>query len=128
MEPGQIEGQYSCLDFYQDLDDPVTQEIIAAYDEGYGSETPISAAGGATGAYRGIQLWAAAVEAAGSLDLADVEEAMDGVSTDRAPGGPAEMVPGTRHCRVPTHVGIFTADGIDIERSIDPVPDPTQCL
>lgn len=90
VEPDQIEGLYSCLDFYQDLEDSTTQEIIAAYDEEFGSDTPISAAGGATGAYRGIQLWAAAVEAAGSLDLADVEEAygqrLDGSCAGRAGG------------------------------------------
>lgn len=127
VEPDQISGMYSALDYYEALDDEATVAIRDAYVEEYGEEPPISAAGGASGAYRGVMLWADAVETAGSLDRDAVEEAMHTASTDRAPGGPAEMVEGTRHARVPTYIGQFTTDTIEVLQAITPVPDPTQC-
>jgi hypothetical protein len=50
--------------------------------------------------YRGLKLWSAAVEEAGSLDQEDVINALDHAKIADGPGGPAEMVPGQHHVRM----------------------------
>lgn len=125
VERNQIAGLYSSLDYYEALTDPTTRSIIAEYKKAYPKGPPITAAGGSTGAYRGIELWAAAVEKAGTTDPAKVEKFLDSASTDRAPGGPVRMVAGTRHAAIPTYIGRFTTTGIDVLEPILPVRDPT---
>jgi branched-chain amino acid transport system substrate-binding protein len=55
--------------------------------------------------YRGVKLWEAAVNEAGSLDQADVIEALDHAKIAEGPGGPAEMVPGQHHVRMNMYIG-----------------------
>jgi hypothetical protein len=57
-----------------------------------------------------------------------VEEALHTASTTQAPGGPVEMIEGTRHAKMPTYIGQFTDEGLDIVQTIEPAVEPTQCL
>jgi len=125
VERDQIAGLYSSLDYYESLTDPTTQSIISEYKKANPEGPPITAAGGATGAYRGVQLWAAAVEEAGTTDPAEVEAFLDSATTDRSPGGPVRMVAETRHAAIPTYIGRFTTTGIDVLQPILPVREPT---
>ncbi len=127
VDPGQIQGMYSALDYYEALTDDATIGIQERYETEYGTEYPIAAAGGATGAYRGVQMWAAAVEAAGDVSPEAVDEAMDTISTDVAPGGGAEMVAGTRHAKVPTHIARFDDGHLNVLSAITPVRSPRAC-
>jgi ABC-type branched-subunit amino acid transport system substrate-binding protein len=54
--------------------------------------------------YRGLKLWEAAVNEAGSLDQDDVIAALDHAKIPRGPGGPAEMVPGQHHVRMNMYI------------------------
>ena len=54
--------------------------------------------------YRGLKLWEAAVKEAGSLEQADVIEALDHAKIAKGPGGPAEMVPGQHHVRMNMYI------------------------
>lgn len=60
--------------------------------------------------YRGIYMWKAAVEKAGSLELAKVNAAFDSASLKESIGGPAAMKPGTRHCTLQMRLGEMQAD------------------
>ena len=51
-----------------------------------------------SGMYRGLKLWEAAVNEAGSLDQADVIGALDHARIAQGPGGSAEMVPASTTC------------------------------
>jgi len=66
-----------------------------------------TAGSAATGMYRGLKLWEAAVKEAGTLDQAAVIRALDHAKIAQGPGGPAEMVPGhaspEEHARNPLH-------------------------
>ena len=57
-----------------------------------------------SGMYRGLKLWEAAVNEAGSLDQADVIGALDHARIAQGPGGPAEMVPGQHHVRMNMYI------------------------
>jgi ABC-type branched-subunit amino acid transport system substrate-binding protein len=100
-----VDGLYSCLDYYHAVSDPFSQRLLAQYDALYPGDAKFSGGSGSSGLYRGLQLWAAAVEEAGSLALEDVIAALDHAQIAEGPGGPAVMVPGQHHVRMSMYIG-----------------------
>ena len=82
-----VEGLYSCLDYYQDVDDPFSQEaaraVRRALSRAARSSRPAARARACTAALR---LWEAAVTEAGSLEQDDVIAALDHAQHRRGPG------------------------------------------
>ena len=105
----QVEGLYGCLDYYQDVSDPFSQELLARYDARFPGSAQFTAGSACSGMYRGLKLWEAAVTEAGSLEQDDVVAALDHAKIAEGPGGPAEMVPGQHHVRM--NMYIAQADG-----------------
>jgi ABC-type branched-subunit amino acid transport system substrate-binding protein len=101
----QVEGLYGCIDYYHDVGDSFGADLLARYDERFPGSAKFTAGSGCTGMYRGLKLGEAAVEEAGSLDQADVIEALDHAKIADGPGGPAEMVPGQHHVRMNMYIG-----------------------
>jgi ABC-type branched-subunit amino acid transport system substrate-binding protein len=62
-----VEGLYSCLDYYQNVGDPFSKELINRYDTLYPGTAKFTAGSACSGMYRGLKLWEAAVNEAGSL-------------------------------------------------------------
>jgi branched-chain amino acid transport system substrate-binding protein len=100
-----VEGLYSCLDYYQTVDDPFSRRLLAQYDALYPGAPKFTGGSGCSGLYRGLRLWAAAVTEAGSLDQDDVIAALDHARIAEGPGGPAAMVPGQHHARMHMYIG-----------------------
>jgi ABC-type branched-subunit amino acid transport system substrate-binding protein len=100
----QVEGLYGCLDYYQDVDDPFSTQLIARYDELFPGSAKFTAGSACSGMYRGLKLWEAAVNEAGSLEQAAVIAALDHAKIAEGPGGPAEMVPGQHHVRMNMYI------------------------
>ncbi len=99
-----VEGLYSCLDYYHDVKEPFSDQLIDRYDALYPGAAKFTAGGACTGMYRGLKLWAAAVEEAGTLDQDAVIGALDHAKIAQGPGGPAEMVPGQHHVRMHMYI------------------------
>jgi ABC-type branched-subunit amino acid transport system substrate-binding protein len=99
-----VEGLYSCLDYYEDVSDPFSKALVARYDELNPGSAKFTAGSACSGMYRGLRLWEAAVTEAGSLEQEDVIDALDHAKIARAPGGPAEMVPGQHHVRMNMYI------------------------
>jgi len=78
-----VEGLYGCLDYYQTVSDPFSRELLARYDQRNPGGPKPTAGSAATGMYRGLKLWEAAVQEAGSLDQDAV------VAARRSPRGAA---------------------------------------
>ncbi len=100
-----VEGLYSCLDYYQDSEDPFSRELLDRYNKRYPGGAMFTGGGACGGMYRGLRLWEAAVREAGSLDQGEVIEALDHATIPVGPGGPAEMVPGQHHVRMNMYIG-----------------------
>jgi ABC-type branched-subunit amino acid transport system substrate-binding protein len=100
-----VEGLYGCLDYYQAVRDPFSQALLRRYDERFPGSAKFTAGSAATGLYRGLKLWEAAVSDAGTLEQAAVIRALDHARIANGPGGPAEMVPGQHHLRMNMYIG-----------------------
>jgi ABC-type branched-subunit amino acid transport system substrate-binding protein len=99
-----VEGLYGCLDYYRDVRDPFSVELLNRYDARYPGSAMFTAGSACTGTYRALKMWEAAVTEAGSLDQDDVIAALDHASLSEGPGGPAEMVPGQHHVRMNMYI------------------------
>ena len=99
-----VEGLCSCLDYYQAVDDPFSQKLLAQYDALYPGPAAFTGGGACSGLYRGLRFWAAAVTEAGSLRQPDVIAALDHAQIAEGPGGPAAMVPGEHHARMNMYI------------------------
>jgi urea transport system substrate-binding protein len=123
----QVDGMYSCLDYYQTVGDPFSRELLSRYDKLYPGSSKFTAGSAATGMYRGLKLWEAAVKEAGSLDQDAVIRALDHAKIAEGPGGPAEMVPGQHHVRLNMYIGQATNGKFEVAKDLG-VIDPKECL
>jgi len=99
-----VEGLWSCLDYYQAVDDPFSRRLLAQYEALYPGDAKFTGGSACSGLYRGLRLWAAAVAEAGSLDQDDVIAALDRAEIAEGPGGPAAMAPGQHHARMNMYI------------------------
>jgi branched-chain amino acid transport system substrate-binding protein len=113
-----VEGLYGCLDYYQAVEDPFSQKLLAQYEALYPGVVKFTGGSACSGLYRGIRLWAAAVTEAGSLDQAAVIDALDHAAIAEAPGGPAEMVPGQHHLRLNMYIARARAGRFEIVQQL----------
>jgi ABC-type branched-subunit amino acid transport system substrate-binding protein len=128
--PAEIEGLASCLDYYRAVDkiDPGSAKIQAEYDAMFPHTKYLLAAGSAaTGMYRGMMLWAEAVKKAGKIDRDVVAEALDHAAIQLAPGGPAAMVPGKRHCKMKMYTAVAKGGNFEIVEASEGLLDPKEC-
>ncbi len=128
----EIDGAYTCLDYFQTVDDPFSKKLTEEYSKRFpGTKYLFTAGSGATGMYRGIKFYEAAVkETKGDLHRDAVSAAMDhGVITE-GPGGGSKMVPGHMHCTMNMYTAVckVSADRptYDIVDKADMV-DPREC-
>ncbi|MCW2492414.1 MAG: transporter substrate-binding protein [Frankiales bacterium] len=113
-----VEGLYSCLDFYQDISDPFSRELVNQYDRLFPGSAKFTAGSASTGMYRGLKLWQAAVTEAGLLRQEDVIKALDHARIAEGPGGPAEMVPGQHHVRMNMYIAQASSGEFRVVKSL----------
>jgi ABC-type branched-subunit amino acid transport system substrate-binding protein len=123
----QVEGLYSCLDYYQEVSDPFSQELLGKYNERFPGSAMFTAGSGCSGHYRALKLWEAAVNEAGSLVQEDVIKALDHAKLAVGPGGPAEMVPGQHHVRMNMYIAQAQNGKFKIVKDLG-VIDPKECV
>ncbi len=102
----EIEGLVSCLDYFQAVGDPYGTTLQEQYTARYGTKHPFTAGTAATGMYRGLSLWVAAVTETKSVKRDPVASALDHAKIAKGPGGGCEMVPGTRHVKMNMYTAV----------------------
>ncbi len=128
----EMDGLVSCLDYFQAVDDPFSKKLQADYAAKFPNTKYLFTAGSAaTGMYRGVKFYEAAVKATkGDLKRETVAAAMDKIKLAEGPGGGAEMVPGKQHCKMNMYIAVCKAvDGktrYDIIKKSNMV-DPKEC-
>ena len=121
------DGLYSCLDYYQTVDDPFSRKLLAQYDALYPGHGKFTGGSACSGLYRGLRMWAAAVTEAGSLDQTDVIAALDHAQINEGPGGPAAMVPGQHHVRMNMYIAQARSGRFEIVERLGAI-DPQEQL
>jgi ABC-type branched-subunit amino acid transport system substrate-binding protein len=122
-----VEGLYGCLDYYNAVDDPFSQKLLAQYDALYPGDAKFTGGGACSGLYRGLRLWAAAVAEAGSLVQEDVIAALDHAAITEGPGGPAAVVPGQHHVRMNMYIAQARGGHFEVVESLGAI-DPQERL
>jgi ABC-type branched-subunit amino acid transport system substrate-binding protein len=122
-----VDGMYGCLDYYQGVSDPFSKELLNRYDRLYTGGAKFTGGSAATGMYRGLKLWEAAVKEAGSLKQEDVIKALDHAKITQGPGGPAEMAPGQHHVRMNMYVAQAKNGKFEIVKNLGAI-DPKECM
>ncbi|SCB51892.1 substrate-binding protein [Bradyrhizobium shewense] len=125
----EIEGLASSLDYYKALavEDPVSAKIQSAYEKQFPGKFRFSAGSAATGTYRGLKLWEAAVKEAGTIDREAIAAARDHAKPAEGAGGPAEMVPSKRHCRMNMYVSVARAGQYEVVARSAGLVEPKEC-
>jgi len=113
-----VEGLYGCLDYYQDVSDPFSRELLARYNTSFPGSAQFTAGSACSGLYRGIKLWEAAVREAATLSQDRVIAALDHAKIAQGPGGAAEMVPGQHHLRMNMYIAQATAGKFKVVKSL----------
>lgn len=124
--PEHMEGLASCLDYFEAVEDPFSKQLAAQYAKQFPGGEKLAAGSAVTGMYRGLRMWASAVEEAGSLDKGEVRTALSHAKIDEAPGGPAEMVEGTNHVRMNMYTAVAKAGDYEIVEELGAI-DPEEC-
>ena len=122
-----VEGLYSCLDYYQGVGDPFSQALLGRYDARFPGLAKFTGGSACSGLYRGIKLWEAAVNEAGSLAQDDVIRALDHARIAEGPGGPAAMVPGQHHVRMNMYIAQAAGGRFQIVESLGAI-EPNEAL
>jgi urea transport system substrate-binding protein len=123
----EFEGLASCLDYFRAINDPFSAQLQSQYDKLYSGPVLFTAGSAATGMYRGIKLWEVAVNKARKLDRDSVAAALDSARIDQGPGGPAEMVPGKRHCRMNMYTAVAKGGKYEVVARSKGLVDPKEC-
>ena len=121
-----VESLYGCLDYYQAVDDPFSRELLDRYNRRYPGDAQFTAGSACTGMYRGLKLWQAAVDTAGSLDQAAVIEALEHARIDSGPGGLAEMAPGQHHLRSNMYIAQARGGKFEVVKNRGAI-EPKEC-
>jgi ABC-type branched-subunit amino acid transport system substrate-binding protein len=123
----EAQGLIGAQDFFQTINDPFSKQKVAEFTKKY-PKAPFGSALNSPAWYRGIYMWKAAVEKAGSTDLDKVNDAFDSVSAEKLIGGPAKMIPGTRHCELTLYLGEMQGDGsVKVLDDLGAQPPKGQC-
>jgi len=77
--------------------------------------------------YRGLKLWEAAVNEAKSVNRDPVAKALDHAKISEGPGGPAEMVPGKRHCKMRMYTAVAKGGTYELVARSKGLVDPKEC-
>jgi branched-chain amino acid transport system substrate-binding protein len=120
-----VEGLYGCLDYYQAVGDAFSKTLLAQYNGRYPGAEQFTGGSGCSGLYRGMKLWEAAVQAAGTLRQDAVIAALDRASIAEGPGGGAVMVPGQHHVRMNMYIARVTDGSLRIVKSLGAI-DPKE--
>ncbi|MEK0446403.1 MAG: urea transporter substrate-binding protein [Verrucomicrobiota bacterium] len=104
-----LAGFYSCMKYFQSLDNPNNAAFVKAFKEKYGEKSVI---GDVTQAgYLGPWLWKATVEKCGSFDVDKIAAASSGVEFKEAPEGYVRIHNKNHHLWSKARIGRWGVDG-----------------
>ena len=128
VAPEELEGAYSCLDFFHNVNDAYGQKLLKDYSAKWkDTQYQFTAGSAATGMYRAIRLYEQAVITTnGDLKREAVSSALEKVSLADGPGGGYNVVPGTGHISMNMYIAQAQKGKWNILSETKSVP-PNEC-
>jgi urea transport system substrate-binding protein len=129
MLPEAVEGHLAAANYFQSIDSPANREFVRRFQWEHGEDRVVSDA--MESAYTSVYLWKTAVEAAQSIEVAAVRQALaTGIKYD-APGGTVRIDPRNQHVTKRCRVGRIRADRqfdivYETPRVLSPNPFPQE--
>jgi branched-chain amino acid transport system substrate-binding protein len=123
----EIEGLASCLDYFRSVGDSGGTRIQEEYGKRYPGSVLFTAGSGATGMYRGLKLWEAAVKESKSVKREEVAASLDHAKIADGPGGGCEVVPGTRHLRMNMYTAVAKGGKFNVVEKSSGAVMPGEC-
>ena len=100
----QVEGLYSCLDYYQDVSDPFSRALLQRYDERFPGSAKFTAGSACSGHVPRPEALGGRRQRGGLARPGRRGRGPRPRDDRRGPGGPAEMVPGQHHVRMNMYI------------------------
>ena len=120
LDTTNLVGHLAAWNYFQSAESDLNDEFVAAWKERMGEERVTNDPMEAT--VIGFNLWAQAVEEAGTTEVDAVSDAIIGMETPNLTGGTATMLP-NHHLAKPVLIGEITEDGqFDIISQTEEVP------
>lgn len=107
-----LKGHMVSWNYYQTTQGDLNTDFVAAYKAAYGEDKVTSDP--AEAAYNAVYMWKAACEKAGSFDVSDILENIDGLSIE-APEGTITVNGENHHISKPVRIGEVREDGLIYE-------------
>lgn len=107
VSPKAGKGLIANQGYFMEVDNPTNAEFVKRWRAKYGSDTPVISE--AVDVWNAVQLWAAAVRKADTLESDAVIAALESGLTLDAPNGMVKLEPGSHHLRQ----NIYIAEGDD---------------
>jgi ABC-type branched-subunit amino acid transport system substrate-binding protein len=104
----QVEGLYGCLDYYRDVQDPFSIDLLNRYEARYPGSAMFTAGSACTGTYRALKMWESAVNEADSLKQHAV------------------IVPGQHHVRMNMYIARSESGTFKVVENLGHI-DPKEC-
>lgn len=121
LSPKEGQGIVTALDYFQELDTPTNRRFVALWRSRLGSQFPY-VTDYAVLAWDSVQIWAKAVQQAGSTAPEQVLKALESNIAYESPAGQIRLQPETHHFELPVHLAQVNAKhGFDILHSYDMV-------
>ncbi len=122
-DDGSMVGDYVMWNYLQALATPRNIDFVSRFQASYGQQRPVGDP--MASAYIGVNLWAAAVEAAGSVEPDEVKAALRGLSIN-SPAGMVHVDEQNQHLWKTVWLGQIEADGMIRERWSTGIPIPPE--
>ena len=120
VSPEAGEGLVASQGYFMQVDNSANQEFVKLWTEKYGDDTPIVS--GAVDVWNAVNLWANAVNSAGSADSETVIAALENGQSFVAPNGEVRMEGGSHHLRQNIYIAKGDANhGFDIIETFNDV-------
>ena len=128
LPPEQSDGLLVANNWAPQNDSAENRAFLEAWNTKYGNSDDVHEI--AVSQYQGILLWAAAVQAAGSVDRSAITRVLESGAYINGPSGRVEMDPATHHCKLDIHVMEIQDQQLNIVKSFtqrEPVDTQSVC-
>jgi urea transport system substrate-binding protein len=121
--PAVVEGMPTCQAYFDSIDTPTNKAFVEAYKEFEPDTLPTDIT---ASFYISLQMWAKAVELAGTTETAAVKAKLEGLTVEDTPAGPVTLRATDHYPVRSAYIAVFRSGKLEVVKNLgimDPGPD-----